>query len=57
MVPITYRASNVTRRGYDARGQLLQETHTDGGIVKHAYDYFGNQVQGKRTAALGKPEK
>ncbi|MDQ0013780.1 YD repeat-containing protein [Variovorax boronicumulans] len=29
---------------YDARGNLLQELHADGGVIRNSYNVFGNKV-------------
>jgi len=45
---------DVNRQVWDAAGQLVQETHADGGVVKYEYDAFGNRTsatdaRGNRT--------
>ncbi|MFL6676160.1 MAG: transglycosylase SLT domain-containing protein [Massilia sp.] len=35
---------NVNMQGFDAAGDLAQEAHADGGVVKHYFNAFGEEV-------------
>lgn len=46
---------NVNRRGYDSNGNVVTETHADGGIVTSTYNLFGERLSVKQPdmAAAG----
>jgi YD repeat-containing protein len=35
----------INSQAYDLAGNLVRETHADGGVITHAYDIFGQKVQ------------
>lgn len=42
---------NLNTQWFNAAGQLIEENHADGGVVKNVYDLFGNRL--RTTDAMG----